>query len=1118
MEAAEPTSSSRTSRLRAPSKRKREAEEALREEVKEKETKNDSVKDILIKGSVKDEKKRKKVVEEVEEDEEEEEEEEEEDEEEDMEDDDDDEEEASGKKSKRKSSRSRVKLYCYCRQPYDGRFMICCDVCGEWFHGECVGIEDDDKADELDVFVCDECQDDHDDDVALAQTTVGKKTMNVVKKGNTINKIDSSADGGPKKKTKKATTPAKKEAAAKGGGGKKISTQTKGIAAAAAQDKTAQDEKLRAVVRNSFVKALSVATENDKAVSLATEIEQALYVLFGDKVDKEYRVKCRSLAFNLGDANNAELRTHVINGSIQASKLVTMSAEDLANSSLKNLRKQRAERMDSLVEMENTNDRVQGGRVWRKTHKGDELMELPGDDFDFPQADMMAIKASHAEENAIGNQNDEGDDETMRRQRSLDAAASAGDAFVSRTLSSSKADVDSSRAVDGSTGGAGRASQGELEGGASALGVDSMEDGRDADGAPDMHFPAFDSFEAFQATRSPEGEKEDKGKDDVHDDNDDDDNVELNDDKAAIAIADDDAAAAAAAAAVSDPPRFPSPSSPPKSSLPPDAARKNDDRTLALGGRNRGKTPPSSHKRSGEKPSKSARREAKRKSLEDVSITLRAVPVAGVGAGVGGNRAIAWRGPLKYDVHPPSSSMSGIEQLSSVPVAITITNTFSKARTSSNDDDSPVVTALQLPIPSSLEIVGRLLASKVMHFVRQVVTTSRSRAVCVGSIREEREGMSTNAGAGGGASSSGFAHLSEQMVSTKKAIVLFRTDALEIYLVLASDIAELGEIADLGTGDCLRVLFIYRVDDVKTADFDAEMQAKGTASEVPNVTTRAADTDAGTSAGVDMQKQPTPPNNMKSPVAPASKPVEEKSTPQAEVPQLQSLHQLHNFLSTMGASPSADAAATANTARSADPRSIVSPDNARARADGYRRPMIQAPMPTAANSTSMMQQPAQSGFVGQPQQQAHHHHQQQQQQPRYPANYHQQQQQQPYAHTNVTLPGHSGGNTYGGSPMQQQAALYQQAQQQQMQQQQQQIQQQMHPLYARQQEMNMSARVNSPYQHQHHQNRQHRQNRQYQMNNIRPGVPDRGRGRGRGGRGGRGGHNHNHNQNRRRFE
>ncbi|KAI9032711.1 hypothetical protein CLU79DRAFT_727594 [Phycomyces nitens] len=34
-------------------------------------------------------------------------------------------------------------LYCFCRTPYDApRFMIACDLCDQWFHGECIGISE----------------------------------------------------------------------------------------------------------------------------------------------------------------------------------------------------------------------------------------------------------------------------------------------------------------------------------------------------------------------------------------------------------------------------------------------------------------------------------------------------------------------------------------------------------------------------------------------------------------------------------------------------------------------------------------------------------------------------------------------------------------------------------------------------------------------------------------------------------------------------------------------------------------------------------------------------------------------------------------------------------------
>uniref|UniRef100_A0A3B4Z8N1 PHD-type domain-containing protein n=1 Tax=Stegastes partitus TaxID=144197 RepID=A0A3B4Z8N1_9TELE len=64
--------------------------------------------------------------------------------------DDDDENDSCTSSSSSSSSSSSVEsddggydpnaLYCICRQKHNKRFMICCDRCEEWFHGDCVGI------------------------------------------------------------------------------------------------------------------------------------------------------------------------------------------------------------------------------------------------------------------------------------------------------------------------------------------------------------------------------------------------------------------------------------------------------------------------------------------------------------------------------------------------------------------------------------------------------------------------------------------------------------------------------------------------------------------------------------------------------------------------------------------------------------------------------------------------------------------------------------------------------------------------------------------------------------------------------------------------------------------
>lgn len=63
-----------------------------------------------------------------------------------------------GKATGKRISKKKEKIYCVCRTPYDDtKFYVGCDLCNNWFHGDCVGISEE-QSKEINEFICSECK------------------------------------------------------------------------------------------------------------------------------------------------------------------------------------------------------------------------------------------------------------------------------------------------------------------------------------------------------------------------------------------------------------------------------------------------------------------------------------------------------------------------------------------------------------------------------------------------------------------------------------------------------------------------------------------------------------------------------------------------------------------------------------------------------------------------------------------------------------------------------------------------------------------------------------------------------------------------------------------------
>ena len=119
--------------------------------------------------------------------------------------------------------------------------------------------------------------------------------------------------------------------------------------------------KVRALFAEGLRKAHRAHPDKDHG-AIAANIESELHALYqevGGNASKEYKAKARSLAFNLRDEKNPDLRASVLSGAIGAGALVQMDSKDLASKAMKSL--------NSKILEEATKNAMGGGSTQEST-------------------------------------------------------------------------------------------------------------------------------------------------------------------------------------------------------------------------------------------------------------------------------------------------------------------------------------------------------------------------------------------------------------------------------------------------------------------------------------------------------------------------------------------------------------------------------------------------------------------------------------------------------------------------------------------------------------------------------------------------------------------------------
>ncbi|XP_053382653.1 death-inducer obliterator 1-like isoform X2 [Mercenaria mercenaria] len=174
-------------------------------------------------------------------------------------------------------------------------------------------------------------------------------------------------------------------------------------------------EPIRLNVRKGLRDALAARAEaaddvmlsSSEIKSVALSVEEELFKYFKD-TDHKYKAKYRSLIFNIKDQKNKGLFRKILGGRVRASKLVRMTADELANRELAQWREHETKHTIEMIKQTEREHMKEPVHVMKKTHKGEEeVQDEEGEDLSTlatePKKKEEPTKAEHKEDEETEN-------------------------------------------------------------------------------------------------------------------------------------------------------------------------------------------------------------------------------------------------------------------------------------------------------------------------------------------------------------------------------------------------------------------------------------------------------------------------------------------------------------------------------------------------------------------------------------------------------------------------------------------------------------------------------------------------------------------------------------------